>query len=48
MCLVCIAFVIDTTGSMSHEITVAKNIVNDFVRAEEYLNVNLSMRLPYT
>ena len=35
----CLAFVIDTTGSMSEEIRGAQNIIREFVRAEEDLGV---------
>ncbi|XP_064399465.1 CUB and sushi domain-containing protein 3-like isoform X2 [Halichondria panicea] len=35
----CLAFVIDTTGSMSSEIAGAKKILTDFIRAEENLNI---------
>ena len=35
----CLAFVIDTTGSMSKQIAGAKNILLDFIRAEENLNI---------
>ncbi len=45
--LQCLAFVIDTTGSMAHEITVAKKIVNDFVRAEENLLDGCYLLVPF-
>lgn len=34
----CLAFVIDTTGSMSEEISAARTIMLNFIRAEENLN----------
>ena len=34
----CLAFVIDTTGSMSEEISAARTIILNFIRAEENLN----------
>ncbi len=34
----CLAFVIDTTGSMSKQIAGAKKVLTDFIRAEEDLN----------
>ena len=33
----CLAFVIDTTGSMREEISGAQNIIKEFIRAEEYV-----------
>ena len=35
--LQCLAFVIDTTGSMREEISGARNIIKEFVCAEEYV-----------
>ena len=35
----CLAFVIDTTGSMSEEIEAARNIILNFVRSEEQIGV---------
>ena len=34
----CLAFIVDTTGSMSEEISAARRIILDFVRSEEDLN----------
>ncbi len=45
--LQCLAFVIDTTGSMSEEITVAKRLLNDFVRAEENLLDGCYLLVPF-
>lgn len=34
----CLAFIVDTTGSMSSEISAARRVILDFVRSEEDLN----------
>ena len=44
----CLAFVIDTTGSMSSEIADAQKILTDFIQAEENLNdVGCYLLMPF-
>ena len=37
--LQCLAFVVDTTGSMYNEIEAAQEVIQSFIRSEEELNV---------